>query len=192
MQKYLHLLPQSIAILPYKTVMNMGGNLKSVAVRMEDKEQLDEIMKDTMPRIALDVFVGNTDTDNAYLYSATGPTVTDTDFTAKLCDVYPDGRSIIVVDGIIRASHRNSMEKRELMEPGEIYEFEIDLWPTSLVFSKGHRVRVAISSSNSPRFEPNPNTGKPSGVDDDMKTVTNTIYLDAEHPSHILLPVVSW
>lgn len=119
-------------------------------------------------------------------------TATDTDFTAKLCDVYPDGRSIIVVDGIIRASHRNSMEKRELMEPGKIYEFEIDLWPTSIVFSAGHRVRVAISSSNAPRFEPNPNTGKPSGMDEETKVATNTIYLDANHPSHILLPAVSW
>ena len=118
-------------------------------------------------------------------------TATDTDFTAKLCDVYPDGRSIIVVDGIIRASHRDSMEKRELMEPGKIYEFEIDLWPTSIVFSKGHRVRVAISSSNSPRFEPNPNTGKPSGMDEETKVAINTIYLDADHPSHILLPAVS-
>ena len=118
-------------------------------------------------------------------------TATDTDFTAKLCDVYPDGRSMIVVDGIIRARHRNSMEKSELMEPGKIYEFEIDLWPTSIVFSEGHRVRVAISSSNSPRFEPNPNTGKPSGMDDETKVATNTIYLDAEHPSHILMPAVS-
>ena len=78
------------------------------------------------------------------------------------------------------------------MEPGDIYEFEIDLWPTSIVFSKGHRVRVDISSSNSPRFEPNPNTGKPSGADDETKIASNTIYLDAEHPSHILMPAVSW
>jgi len=118
--------------------------------------------------------------------SSTAP---DTDFTAKLCDVYPDGRSMIVLDGIIRARHRNSMEKSELMEPGKIYEFEIDLWSTSLVFSRGHRVRVAISSSNSPRFEPNPNTGKPSGMDDETRVATNTIYLDAKRPSHILLPV---
>jgi putative CocE/NonD family hydrolase len=83
------------------------------------------------------------------------------------------------------------MEKSELMEPGKIYEFDIDLWPTSIVFSTGHRIRVAISSSNSPRFEPNPNTGKPSGVDDKTEVATNTIYLDAKHPSHILLPVVS-
>lgn len=118
-------------------------------------------------------------------------TATDTDFTAKLCDVYPDGRSMIVLDGIIRARHRNSMEKSELMEPGRIYQFEIDLWSTSLVFSPDHRIRVAISSSNSPRFEPNPNTGKPSGMDDETKVATNTIYLNAKHPSHILLPVVA-
>lgn len=118
-------------------------------------------------------------------------TAKDTDFTAKLCDVYPDGRSIIVVDGIIRARHRNSMAKSELMKPGKIYEFNIDLWPTSLVVSSGHRIRVAISSSNSPRFEPNPNTGKPSGMDDGAKVATNTIYLNAKHPSHILLPVIS-
>jgi len=124
------------------------------------------------------------------LWASSG-TATDTDFTAKLCDVYPDGRSILVLDGIICARHRNSMEKSELMEPGKIYEFEIDLWSTSLVFSSGHRIRVAISSSNSPRFEPNPNTGKPSGRYDETEVATNTIYLDAEHPSHILLPVVS-
>jgi len=118
-------------------------------------------------------------------------TATDTDFTAKLCDVYPDGRSMIVLDGIIRARHRNSMEKSELMEPAKTYEFEIDLWSTSLVFSPGHRIRVAISSSNCPRFEPNPNTGKPSGLDSQTKVARNTIYLDAKHPSHIILPVIS-
>ncbi len=117
--------------------------------------------------------------------------VPDTDFTAKLCDVYPDGRSMLVADGIIRARHRNSMEHSELMEPGEIYAFEIDLWSTSLVLSPGHRVRVAISSSNSPRFEANPNTGKPSGAAEEVRIATNTIYMDAEHPSHVLLPVVS-
>jgi len=95
-----------------------------------------------------------------------------------------------VLDGIIRARHRKSMETSELMKPGKIYEFEIDLWSTSLVFSPGHRVRVAISSSNAPRFEPNPNTGKPSGPDQKTVIATNRIYLDSKHPSHILLPVV--
>ncbi len=118
--------------------------------------------------------------------SSTAP---DTDFTAKLCDVYPDGRSILVLDGIIRARHRDSMETSELMEPDKIYEFEIDLWATSLVISPGHRVRVAISSSNAPRFEPNPNTGEHSGHDNKTQVATNTIYMNVKYPSHIVLPI---
>jgi len=96
---------------------------------------------------------------------------------------------MIVLDGIIRAGHRSSMEKYEPMESGKIYEMEIDLWSTSLVISPGHRVRVAISSSNAPRFEPNPNTGNPSGGE--PQVATNTIYINSEHPSHIVLPLVS-
>jgi len=118
-------------------------------------------------------------------------TAKDTDFTAKLCDVYPDGRSMLVLDGIVRARHRRSMDTSELMEPDKIYEFEIDLWATSLVISPGHRVRVAISSSNAPRFEPNPNTGEHSGHGDKMQVATNTIYLNAEYPSHIVLPIAA-
>ena len=82
------------------------------------------------------------------------------------------------------------MEKSELLEPEKIYEFEIDLWSTSLVFSPGHRVRVALSSSNAPRFEPNPNTGQVAGRGDKTQVATNTIYMNANHPSHITFPVV--
>lgn len=114
---------------------------------------------------------------------------TDTDFTAKLTDVYPDGRSMLILDGIIRARHRNSFETEEMMEPGEIYEFEINLWPTSIVFNKGHRIRLAISSSNSPRFEPNPNTGEPFRASDRTVVAKNSIYHDAAHPSALILPV---
>ncbi len=144
-----------------------------------------------------DVLVFNSPEFDRYI-EFTGPvkvklwassTAPDTDFTAKLCDVYPDGRSIIVVDGILRAGHRNSMEVSEPMEPGKIYELEIDLWSTSLVVSPGHRIRVAISSSNSPRFEPNSNTGSIPGADDKTEIATNTIYMNANHPSHVLLPV---
>jgi putative CocE/NonD family hydrolase len=120
--------------------------------------------------------------------SSTSP---DTDFTAKLSDVYPDGRSMIILDGILRAGHRNSLESSEPLESGKIYEFEIDLGSTSMVVGPGHRIRLAISSSNSPRFEPNPNTGKPSGVDDKTEVATNTIYMNAGHPSHILFPITA-
>jgi len=113
----------------------------------------------------------------------------DTDFTAKLTDVYPDGRSMLVLDGIIRARHRDSMEREDFMEPGKTCKFEIDLWSTSIIFNKGHKIRVAISSSNFPRFDANPNTGGQSWSEANPIAATNTIYHDAEHPSHILLPV---
>ncbi|TKJ39491.1 MAG: acylase [Planctomycetes bacterium B3_Pla] len=109
----------------------------------------------------------------------------DTDFTVKLTDVYPDGRSMLITDGILRASLRNSFARPELLKPDQTYELTVDLWSTSLVFNKGHRIRVAVSSSNSPRFEPNPNTGA-TGV---PRVATNTLSLSSERPSHILLPI---
>jgi putative CocE/NonD family hydrolase len=109
----------------------------------------------------------------------------DTDFTVKLTDVYPDGRSMLVTDGILRAALRNSFERIEPLEAGEVYELSVDLWSTSLVFNKGHRICLAVSSSNAPRFEPNPNT-----IDGDTPRVAaNTLHLSREHPSHILLPI---
>jgi predicted acyl esterase len=113
----------------------------------------------------------------------------DTDFTVKLCDVYPDGTSMVVTDGIRRASLRTSYEKREPLEPGKVYELDVDLWSTSLVFNKGHRIRVAVSSSNSPRFEPNPNTGDPHPVPGKTRVATNTLHLSNKTPSRILLPL---
>jgi predicted acyl esterase len=114
----------------------------------------------------------------------------DTDFTVKLCDVYPDGKSLLVTDGIRRASLRNSYEKHEPLTPGEVVELEVDLWSTSLVFNRGHRIRIAVSSSNAPRFEPNPNTGDPHFTAGKARIATNTLHLSSEHPSHIVLPVV--
>src|SRR5437016_3166919 len=90
----------------------------------------------------------------------------DTDFTAKLIDVYPPnkdfpaGVDLNVGDSIVRARYRNSLEHAELMKPSEIYLFTIEMYPTSLVFQKGHRIRLDISSSNFPRFDVNPNTGE--------------------------------
>lgn len=113
----------------------------------------------------------------------------DTDFTVKLSDVHPDGRSLLVTDGIRRASLRNSYEKHEPLEPDKIYELEVDLWSTSLVFNKGHQIRVAVSSSNSPRFEPNPNTGDPHVVSGKTRVATNTLHLSKSRPSQIVLPI---
>jgi len=112
----------------------------------------------------------------------------DTDFTVKLTDVYPDGRSILISDGILRAALRESFEREEFLEPGAIYPMRIDLWSTSTVFNRGHRIRVAVSSSNAPRFEPNPNTGQPH-LTTETRTATNTVHLSQDHPSYIILPV---
>jgi putative CocE/NonD family hydrolase len=113
----------------------------------------------------------------------------DTDFAVKLCDVYPDGRSMLVTDGILRARYHNSFETESLLEPGRVYELDVDLWSTSLVFNAGHRIRVAVSSSNSPRFEANPNTGRPFRADKETRVAKNTVHLSAKYPSRIVLPV---
>jgi putative CocE/NonD family hydrolase len=115
----------------------------------------------------------------------------DTDWTAKLSDVYPDGRSMLVTDGLLRAKFRDGFETPTLMEPGTVYEFEIDLWSTAMVFNKGHQIRLALSSSNSPRFDPNPNTGDPLRQNTAVIAATNTVFHDSEHPSRLILPVTS-
>jgi putative CocE/NonD family hydrolase len=123
-------------------------------------------------------------------------TALDTDFTAKLIDVYPpskdfpSGFEMNLTDGIIRARFRNSPEKQELMKPGEIYEFTIEPYGTANLFKKGHRIRVDISSSNFPRFDVNPNTGEPLGTSRRKIKADNTIYQDLIRPSHVLLPIV--
>jgi putative CocE/NonD family hydrolase len=117
---------------------------------------------------------------------------TDTDFVARLVDVYPDGRAYNLTDGILRARYRDGTTSASLLEPGAPYRFSIDLWATSNLFKAGHRIRVQITSSNFPRWDRNPNTGHPIGVDgpQDVQTADQTILHDAEYPSHILLPLV--
>ena len=121
---------------------------------------------------------------------------TDTDWTAKLVDVHPDGRSFNLCDGILRARYRDQSSaggsdgSLTLIEPGKVYRYEIDLWVTSNVFLPGHKIRVEISSSNFPRFDRNPNTGHPFGADAELNKATQTVYHDAQYPSHILLPLI--
>ena len=114
----------------------------------------------------------------------------DTDWTAKLVDVHPDGRAFNLCDGIVRARYRESFTEPTLIEPGKTYRYEIDLWVTSNAFLPGHRLRVEISSSNFPRFDRNPNTGHVFGKDAELKKATQTVFHDGDHPSHILLPIV--
>jgi len=116
----------------------------------------------------------------------------DTDFTGKLCDVYPDGRSMLVCDGVLRARHRLSMSEEDFLVPGEVYELEIAIGETAIAFAPGHRIRLAVSSSNHDRFDVNPNTGAPFAYSySEYLIATNTVYQDALRPSHLLLRVTN-
>jgi putative CocE/NonD family hydrolase len=123
----------------------------------------------------------------------------DTDFTAKLVDVWPDGMAENMTEGIVRARYRDSQETPTLITPGQVYKFTIDLWATSNVFKRGHSIRLEISSSNFPRFDRNLNTGEKRylRVGDSPQAepafvpATNSVLHDAQHPSVLVLPVVT-
>ncbi len=114
----------------------------------------------------------------------------DTDFTAKLVDVWPNGFAQNLTEGIVRAKYRDSQENPELITPGEVYKLSVDMWSTSNVFKKGHRIRLEISSSNFPRFDRNLNTGESGQTGTRSVTATNTLLHDAAHPSAVVLPIV--
>ena len=116
----------------------------------------------------------------------------DTDFIARLCDVYPDGRSINVTEGVLRARFRaRDWDLEEPLQPGEVYEFHIDLQVTSQVFFKGHRLRIDIASSSFPLLDRNLNLGEPLATATNHVCAEQTIYHDATYPSHVVLPIVS-
>lgn len=122
------------------------------------------------------------------LYAASS--AINTDFTAKLLDVHPDGRAYNLCEGIVRASFRNGSGEVSAIVPGEVYEYRIDLIATSNVFLPGHRLRVHVSSSNFPQFDRNPNMGLHPGVTEQSRPAEQTVYHDPDRPSHIVLPVV--
>jgi len=115
---------------------------------------------------------------------------TDTDFVAKLIDVYPDGRALSMAEGIVRARYREGTDKPKLMQPGSVYELAIDMVGTSVEFQKGHRIRIDIASSHFPQFDRNPNTGEPFGASARTKVATQSIWRSKARPSHVLLPVI--
>ncbi|MGC1338643.1 MAG: CocE/NonD family hydrolase, partial [Candidatus Binataceae bacterium] len=114
----------------------------------------------------------------------------DTDFTAKLVDLGPCGLAKNLTDGIIRARYRESQSEAKLLTPGKIAEFKIDLWSTANVFKAGHRIRLEVSSSNYPRFDPNPNTGHDLFADAEVQPAMQTVMHDRGFASHLTLPIV--
>jgi putative CocE/NonD family hydrolase len=117
-------------------------------------------------------------------------TAPETDFTAKLVDVHPDGTAISLCYGILRTSYRDSYENPSPITPGEVYEYTITLRGTGNLFKKGHRIRVDISSSNFPFFDRNHNTGRPFYEDAELVRANQTVFHNSRYPSKIILPVI--
>ncbi len=117
---------------------------------------------------------------------------TDTDFVAKLCDVYPTGHSMLVCDGIVSIRKRNGLDKDELIAPGTAYEVEVDLWSTAYQFNAGHRIQLVVSSSNAPKYQPCPNTGVPiARTYPGTAVANNTLLVGTARESRLVLPVVN-
>jgi uncharacterized protein len=149
-------------------------------------ENRDDVLVYTIGPLASDMEVTGPVTATLFVKSS----VVDTDFTAKLVDVGPDGFAKDLTEGILRMRYRDSQEHANLMNPEQIYEIPVDLWSTSNVFLRGHSVRLEISSSNFPRFDRNLNTGEEIKSARHFVSATNTILHDAQHPSALVLPVI--
>jgi hypothetical protein len=181
---------------PLNPVITKGGSImmppdfSSGAFDQREIESRDDVLVYTTPVLEDDVEV--TGPIKVKLWASSS--AVDTDFVARLVDVHPDGYAQNLTDGIIRARYRNAAkgEAPSLIEPGKAYLYEIDLWSTSNLFKKGHRIRLDITSSNFPRWDRNPNSGRNFGEDqaNDVVIARQTIFHDAEHPSSIILPII--
>ena len=178
---------------PTDPVPTMGGPLCCDSVHLapgprdqRPVEARDDVLVYTTPAFKHDLEVTGPVTLELYASSS----AVDTDFTAKLVDVWPNGFAQNLTEGVLRARYRNSQEQPEMMNPGEVYKLAVDLWATSNVFLAGHRLRLEVSSSNFPRFNRNTNTGEDPGQATRLVKATNTVYHDGDHPSALVLPVV--
>jgi len=186
--------PDSYRYDPSDPVPSCGGlslipNLSPGGVQdRSGVEEREDVLVYTTPHLTSNLSIAGP-VDVTLCASSSTP---DTDFTAKLVDVQPDGYCAPIADGILRARYRNSMEQPEFVEPGNSYTFDIDLWAVAHTFRSGHRLRVEISSSDFPRFDRNLNTNKPLGeaVEADMQTATQRVFHDPDGSSHITLPVI--
>ncbi|MHC4399586.1 MAG: CocE/NonD family hydrolase [Planctomycetota bacterium] len=176
---------------PNRPVYTLGGQISTHGDVRGPKDRRsvqrrEDVLVYTTDRLAEDVEV--TGPVELVLYAASS--AVDTDFTATLTDVHPDGRAIHICEGIRGATFRESLEHPTPIEPGKIYPFSISLWETSMVFRAGHRIRLEVSSSNFPRYARNQNTGLPLGTSAKVELAHQTVYHNARYPSHLILPII--
>lgn len=179
---------------PMNAVPTVGGQVilpgdNSMGPRdQREVEQREDVLVYTTPVLDKPVEV----TGNIHLKLYISSDAPDTDFAAKLVDVYPDGTAMILTNGIFRARYHKSFFEENLLEPGNVYELDINLLATSNMFHPGHRIRLEVSSSNFPQFERNSNTGGVIADEtaDQYRKAVNTVYHSEEHPSHLILPII--
>ena len=166
--------------------LKSGAVLRSGSYDQRPVESRQDILIFTTPTLQQDVeVIGPV---SIKLYAATD--ARDTDFTAVLIDVQPDGKAMNVTEGIVRARFRQSIwEPPKLIVPGRVHEYTLDLLPTARVFQKGHKIRVHLSSSRFPLWDRNLNTGNDPATDTRPQVARQTVYHDVQHPSHIVLPI---
>ena len=185
--------PDQYVYDPSNAVPTIGGPLCCGAlptgIGPEDQrpaEARDDVLVFTTPAFTQNTEVTGPIVLDLYVSSS----AVDTDFTGKLVDVWPNGFAQNLTEGIVRLRYRNSQEKPELANPGEVYHISVDLWATSNVFLPGHKLRLEVSSSNFPRFDRNLNTGEEQARGTHMAKATNIIYHDKSRPSALILPAV--
>ncbi len=174
---------------PADPVPSMGGNNLIIDMGVQDQRPVEErpdVLVFTSEPLTQPLEI--TGPVTVTLWAASD--VVDTDFTAKLVDVRPDGYAMNILDGIIRARYRDSASDPKMMEPGQAYCFEIDLWATSNVFLPGHRIRLEISSSNFPRFDRNLNTGAAFGEGSVGVAAHQRVFHQGDRASYVKLPVI--
>jgi putative CocE/NonD family hydrolase len=178
---------------PGKPVPTIGGPLccdsDHLAPGPHDQrplEERDDVLIYSTPPLGHDLEV----TGPVRLEFFASSSAVDTDFTAKLVDVSPDGPAFNLTEGILRGKYRDSQETPTPLAPGKTYALAVDLWATSNVFRTGHRIRLEVSSSNFPRFDRNLNTGESAATSARYVTAINTIFHDAAHPSALVLPII--
>jgi putative CocE/NonD family hydrolase len=176
---------------PHNPVLTYGGNVAMSPPRVGPRDQHEiELRPDVLVYTTAPLETDTEVTGHVVLHLFASTDRTDTDFTGKLVDVHPDGYAQILVEGVIRGRYWKSYKEQNLLTPGSIYEFYIDLWSTSQVFKKGHQIRLEVSSSNFPKYDRNPNTGHKFGEDAELVVAHQKIYHDADHPSYLLLPII--
>ena len=179
--------PDSFLYDPADPVPTRGGNTLGLPGGVFDQREVDaRCLTFTSEPLREELEV--TGPVKAVIYGMSS--APDTDWVVRLLDVHPDGYARNLCDGILRARYRNSFQYPELLDPGKVYSFEIDLWATSNVFLPGHRIRVSVTSSCFPRFDRNLNTGGPIHQEASGQVAINTVLHDALRPSHVVLPVI--